>query len=54
MGPHDFIFNKVPLFSKQNTVNINFSLYAAPKLAFVPASRYNCDVNWSYNNVYAK
>ena len=34
---------KVPLFSLK-TVNINVSLYAAPKLALVPASRYKCDV----------
>ena len=34
--------------------NINTSISAAPKLALVPASRYNCDVTWSYYNVYAK
>ena len=45
--------NKVPL-SCSKTVNINVSLSAAPKLALVPASRYNCVVNWSYHNVCAK
>ena len=34
--------------------NIDTSMFAAPKLALVPASRYYCDVTWSYNNVYAK
>ena len=29
-------------------------MFAAPKLALVPASRYYCDVTWSYHNVYAK
>ena len=53
MGAHDFILIKVPLFSRKS-VNINVSLSSAPKLALVPASRYNCDVNWSYHNVYAK
>ena len=53
MGAHDFKFIKVPLFALKS-VNINVSLYAAPKLALVPASRYNCDVNWSYHNVCAK
>ena len=48
MGAHAFKLNMVP-FSKK-TVNINVSLYAAPKLALVPASRYNLDVN----NVCAK
>ena len=53
MGAHDFNFIKVPLFSRK-TVNINVSLSAAPKLALVQASRYNCDVNWSHHNVCAK
>ena len=53
MGAHDFKLNKVPLFS-QKTVNINVSLSVAPKLALVPASRYYCDVNWSYQNVCTK
>ena len=53
MGAYHFKLNKVPLFSRK-TVNINVSLSAAPKLALVPASRYYCDVNWSYHNVSAK
>ena len=52
MGAHDFKL-KVPLFALKS-VNINVLLSAAPKLAPVPASRYNCDVNWSYHNVCAK
>ena len=53
MGDHDIKLNKVPLFSHK-LVNINVSLFAAPKLALVPASRYYCDVNWSYHNVCSK
>ena len=53
MGAHDFKLIKVPLFSRKS-VNINVLLSAAQKLAFVPASRYYCDVNWSNNNVCAK
>ena len=53
MGAHDFKLIKVPLFSRKS-VNINVSLSVAPKLALVPESRYNCDVNWSYHNVCAK
>ena len=53
MGAHDFKLIKVPLFALKS-VNINVSLSAAPKLALVPASRYNCDVNWSHHNVCAK
>ena len=52
MGAHDFKLYKVPLFSRKS-VNINVLLSAAPKLAFVPASRYYSDVNWSYHNVCA-
>ena len=52
MGATDFKQNKVPFSHK--TVNINVLLYAAPKLALVPASHYYCDVNWSYHNVCAK
>ena len=51
MGAHDFKLNKVSLFALKS-VNINVS--AAPKLALVPASRYNCNVNWSYHNVLSK
>ena len=53
MDAHDFKLNKVPLFALKS-VNINVSLYAASKLAIVPASRYYYDVNWSYHNVCAK
>ena len=53
MGAHDFKLNKVPLFSRKS-VNINVSLSAAQRLALVPASRYYCDVNWSYRIVCAK
>ena len=44
MGAYDFKLSKVPLFALKS-VNINVSLPAAPKLALVPASRYNCNVN---------
>ena len=53
MGTYDFENNKVPIFGRK-TGNINTSMSAAPKLAIVPASRYNCYVNWSYHNVCAK
>ena len=53
MGTHDFKYNKVPFFAR-TTGNINTSMFAAPKLALVPASRYYCNVNWSYQNVSAK
>ena len=53
MGVHDFKHYKVPLFARKPG-NINTSRSAAPKLALVPASRYYCDVNWSYHNVCAK
>ena len=52
MAAHDFKLSKVPLFARKS-VNTNISLSAAPKLALVPASRYYCDVNWSYLNVCA-
>ena len=54
MGAHDFKYNKVPLFFARKTGNINTSMFAAPKLALVPASRYYRDVTWSYHNVCAK
>ena len=38
-------------FFTQNPVNINVSKSASPNLAFVPASRYNCDVKRLYVNV---
>ena len=53
MGAHDFENNKVPLFARK-TEKISTSMSAGPKLALVPASRYYCDVNWSYRNVCAK
>ena len=52
MGAHDFKLNKVP-FSRKS-VDINVSRFAAQKLGLVPASRYYCDVNWSYHSVCAK
>ena len=52
MGAHDFENNKVPLFVPKSG-KINTSMSAAPKLALVPASCYNCDVNWSYHNLCA-
>ena len=54
MGAHDFKYNKVALFFARKTGNINTSMFAAPKLALVPASRYYRDVTWSYHNVCAK
>ena len=53
MGAHDIKLNKGS-FSALKSVNINVSRSAAPKLAFVPASRYNCDVKESNLNVCAK
>ena len=53
MGTHDFKYNKVPLFARKPW-NINTSMSAATILALVPASRYYCDVNWSYHNACAK
>ena len=53
MGTNDFKYNKVPFFARK-TGNINTSMFAAPKLALVPASRYKCDVTWSYHNACAK
>ena len=53
MGTHDFKYNNVPLFARKPG-NINTSMSAAPKIALVPASRYYCDVAWSYHNACAK
>ena len=53
MKTHAFKYNKVHVFARK-TGNINTSMFAAPKLALVPASRYNCDVTWSYHNACAK
>ena len=52
MEAHDFKYNKVPLFFARKPANINTSMFAAPKLALVPVSRYYCDVTWSYHNVW--
>ena len=49
----DFKYNKVPLFAKENR-KYHASMSAAPELALVPASRYYCDVTWSYYNVHTK
>ena len=43
MGAHGLKLNKGLLFA-QKLANINVSRSDAPKLALVPASRYNCDV----------
>ena len=53
MGTHYFKYNTVPFFA-QKPGNINTSMFAPPKLALVPASRYYCDVSWSYHNEFAK
>ena len=53
MGTHDFKLNKVS-FSALKSVNINVSRSAAPILALVPASRYNCDIQESQLNICAK
>ena len=50
---HDFKHNKVPPFARKPAI-INVLRSAAPKLAFVPASRYYCVVNTSNLNVCAK
>ena len=53
MEAHDFKLKKEP-FPTQKKVNINVSRSAAPTLALLPASRYNCDVKQSNRNVCAK
>ena len=53
METHDFKYNNVPLFARKPG-NINTSMSAATKLTLVSASRYYCDVTWSYHNVCAK
>ena len=53
MGAHDFILNKVPLFARKS-MNPNISLSAAPKLALMSASRFNCNVKLSNMNVCVK
>ena len=53
MGPNGFKLYNVPLFA-QKPVNFNVSWSAAPKVALVPASCYNCDIKQSNFNVCAK
>ena len=53
MGTHDFKHNKVPPFARKPG-NINVLCSAVPKLALVPAERYNCDINNLYLNVCGK
>ena len=53
MGAHDFKLYNVPLFARK-PVNFNVSRYAAPKVALVPASCYNCDIKQSNLNISAK
>ena len=53
MEVHDFKYNNVPFFAKKSG-NINTLMFVAPKLGLVPASRYYCDVTWSFHNVCAK
>ena len=43
MGTHGFEYNNVPLFARKPG-NIDTSMFAVPKLALVPASRYYCNV----------
>ena len=52
-GGHDFRLYNVP-FIAQKPVYFNVSRSAAPKLALLPASCYNCDVKQSNFNVCAK
>ena len=42
-GAHDFKLKKVLLFARK-PVDINVLRSATPKLALVPANRYNCDI----------
>ena len=53
MGTHDFRYSNVPLFARKSGY-INISMSSSMILAFVPASRYFCDVTWSFHNVCAK
>ena len=53
MGDHDFTLKKVLLYA-QRPVNINVLGSADPKLALVPASRYDCHIQELYLNIYAK
>ena len=53
MGDHDLKLKKGHLYA-QRPVNINFLSSADPKLALVPASRYDCHIKELYLNVCAK
>ena len=53
MEAHVFKLNKVPIFALKS-MNINVLRSAAPKLALVPANRYDCDIKMSYFKVCAK
>ena len=53
MGAHDFKLNKVP-FPALKSVNINVSRFAAPKLALLPAKRFDCNIESSYAIVCTK
>ena len=53
MEAHDFKYNFVPLFARK-PVKFNVSRSAAPKLALVPASCYNCNIKQPNLNVCAK
>ena len=53
MGAHEFKSQGGSDFARKPG-NINTLMFAGPKLALVPASRYYCDVTWSYHNVCAK
>ena len=46
MGTHVLKLNKGFRFARKQ-VNINISRSAAPKLGLLPASRYNCDEQYS-------
>ena len=54
MGPITLKVTRCLFLVKKTTGKINTSMSAAPKLALAQASRYYCDVNWSYHNVCAK
>ena len=53
MGPRDFKLKKLALFTRK-PVNINILRSTTPKLAHVPANRYNSDIKKLYVNVYVK
>ena len=53
MGDNDFKLKKMPLFVRK-PVNINVLRSSTPKLALLPANRYNCDFLVVICNVCAK